>query len=183
MPIVHTSPQILCNIIHILLRLELTGAARANSWEAHDTIRLILGYGTPARRLAQVLRIRGPVAFGDFDSNQAGQRLLLTGTVEGRKFTADRDGRRGNGILRRCRTWTQVRLHCLNVIVMATAIGRRLGFRIIGGRLDNTVIAGVLGGRLGAGGRGQALNAFAVRGRITAFPATIGIATFTRVVV
>lgn len=49
MPIIHPSPQILRDLIQILLRLKLTGAARANGWEAHDTIRLILRHGTSAR--------------------------------------------------------------------------------------------------------------------------------------
>lgn len=75
---------------------------------------------------------------------------------------------------------------------MATAVGHMLSFRVVGGRLDYTVIAGVLRLRLGlrlrlrlrlgTSDRGQTLNAFPVRGCITAFPTTIGIATFTRVI-
>ena len=80
----------------------------------------------------------------------------------------------------------------MNIIVMATAVSRMLRFRVVGGRLDYTVIADVLRLRLGlrlrlrlrlrASDRGQTLNAFPVRGCITAFPTTIRIATFTRVI-
>lgn len=73
---------------------------------------------------------------------------------------------------------------------MATAVSHMLRFRVVGGRLDYTVIAGVLRLRLGlrlrlrlrASDRGQTLNAFPVRGCITAFPTTVRIATFTRVI-
>ena len=183
MPIVHTHAQIFCHIVEILLGLELTGSAFANGREAHDATKwFILWHGSTTRGMAQILRIWGPIAFGHFDGNQAGQRLLLSRATERGKFAPDRDSGSGDGILGWSGTRAQIRFHGLDVVVMTAAIGRMLrAVGIFGSGFDDTVIASMLG-MLGTGDGGHPLDSFAMTGRLAALATVKGIATFPGVV-
>lgn len=183
MPIVYTHAQIFCHVVEILLGLELTGSAFANGREAHDATKwFILWHSSTTRGMAQILRIWGPIAFGHFDGNQASQRLLLSRATERGKFAPDRDSGSGDGILGWSGTRAQIRLHGLDVVVMAAAIGGLLrAVGIIGSGFDDTVIAGMLG-MLGTGDGGHPLDSFAMTGCIAALATVKGIATFPGVV-
>ena len=180
MPIVYTHAQIFCHVVEILLGLELTGSAFANSREAHNATKwFILWHSSATHGMAQILRIWGPIAFGNFDGDQAGQGLLLSRATESGELAPDGDSGSRNGILGRSGTRAQIRLHGLDVVVMTAAIGGMLrAVGIIGSGFADTVIAGMLG----TGDGGHPLDSLAMIGRIAALATVIGIATFPGVV-
>lgn len=125
--------------------------------------------------MSQILGIWRPIAFRDFDGDQTGQRLLLARATQSGEFAADGHNGRGNGILGMPRARAQIRLHGLDVIVMTTAVGWMVAFRIISGGLRDAVVAGMLG----PGNGSQTLD---TTGGIATFPAGEGIPAFTGVI-
>ena len=85
-----------------------------------------------------------PFPLRNLNCNKACQALLLTRTVEGWEFASDCDHRRWNRILNRaCPGAAQVRLHCVNIVVMSPS-STTLSFGIVCRRRRSTSVSRML---------------------------------------
>lgn len=102
--------------------------------------------GWQRRRSTEIGGIWTPLAFRNFDGDQASQTLLMPGSAEGGKFAAHGDCWRRDGILRyACPGAAQRGLHRLDIVVMPTTVVMcgwiLLGFAIVCGRSRPGAIA------------------------------------------
>lgn len=164
MPVVHLSSEFFRNILKVLLRFKRRRLRLWDWWEAR-WVRFVLGLRICCRATSQILRIWTPVPFWHLDRDQARERLLLAGPVECRELAADGNCRCRNGVLRsRGRPGAQVRLHRLNVIVVAT-------FMVFARGPSSTAISRMLL----AGSRGQTLNSLTLTSGVLAIPSIVRI--------
>src|SRR5277367_2321753 len=85
-----------------------------------------------------------PFPLRNLNCNKACQALLLTRTVEGWEFTSDCDHRRWNRVFNRARPGAaQVRLHCVNIVVMSPS-STTLSFGIVCRRRCSTSVSRML---------------------------------------